>query len=337
MTNFSSVPVFSLQQRFYSRQASKASLYLQTVPFVVPQLVLLVSILHTWCLWTTSPFVSCLIVSFHTISCGSKFLRFTTHGIKKLFPLSVLNKPNATFIISLPLLLHDVLKNISTFTSPSASTFCKSLWHHTTDSWLCQSFNFPSRGSDRVTLIIQLLFLSPSLTSVCVPWGVLARKAYKLGEDGGAQHLLNTEMCILSCYPHFHLGVQNLIGFSSSHCTLSQRFQTPENMKPRFLTWTITSSFMFSFMNHQWLYRFFGCFSYLHWFKFIHIGVYLSAICTLLWELSATHCQQKNDYHIYRVGYSSAYFFFRSWAKIFNKIASRTNPYWLVSWKVSSL
>lgn len=195
---------------------------------------------------------------------------------------------------------------------------------------LSQSFNFPSRGSHRVTLTIQLVFLSPSLTSICVPWGVSARKAYKLGEDRGAQHLLNTEMCILSCYPLFHHGVQNLIGLFSGHCILGQKFQTLESMKPRFLTWTITSSFMFSFMNHQWLYGFLVV-------SLIYIGLSLSAICTLLWDLSATHCQQKSDYHIYRVGYSSAYFFFRSWAKIFNKIASRTNPYWLVSWKVSSL
>lgn len=143
MTNCSSIWEFSLHQRSYSRWVSKTSPYLQTIPFVLPQVILLVCILQTYCLWTTSPFINWVILSFHTIFCSSKFQRFTTYCIKKLFLLSVLNKPNATFIVSLLLLLHDVLNNISTFSSPNAFAFCKYLWYHTSDSWIVPVFQFP--------------------------------------------------------------------------------------------------------------------------------------------------------------------------------------------------
>lgn len=174
-------------------------------------------------------------MSFHTISCGSKFQRFTTYCIKKLFLLSVLNKPNATLLISLLLLLHDVLNNISTFSSPSAFTFHNSLWYHTSDPWTTElSFNFPSRSSHPITMIIALdLHFTFFKFSMSVLWCV-SQKSVHICSSCGCTTPFRYNVCILSCYPHLHDGAQNLTGLFSDHCTLSQRFQTPDNMKPRF-------------------------------------------------------------------------------------------------------
>lgn len=152
-------------KRCYSRRLCKTCHCLQTIPFVLPCLI---SILQTYHLQTSSAFINQLILSFHTICHGSKFQRFTIYCIKKLFLFSLLNQPTATFIVPLLLLLHDVL-NISTFSSSSAFTFCKSSWYLTSDSWVVPVFQFLLRRqlSHHPDHYICPSFV-PSLTSVCL-------------------------------------------------------------------------------------------------------------------------------------------------------------------------
>lgn len=203
---------------------------------------------------------------------------------------------------------------------------------------LSKSFNFPSRDSHPITLIIMLVLHFTFFNFSMSVLGCVSRKSTQTCSKCG----YTTPFRYKNMYPI-------LLSTISWWCPQSHWLsQWPLHIESKISeTWqheTKISYLNYNCQFHVQLYepsgswfRFFGSFSYLHYFTFIHIGVYLSAICKFLWDLSAFPCQQKSGFHIYRVGYSSTYFFSRSWTKMLNKIASRTNPYWLVSWKVSSL
>lgn len=134
-SGFSRDPFQGKQRSFSSKQNQPLS---ENYSFCSPTAILFVSILQTYCLWTTSSFINHLIMSFHIIFCGSKFQRFTTYCIKKLFLLSVWKKPKKPFSYFLASFIAwcVVLNNITTFSSPGVFTFSKSLWFHTSDSWI---------------------------------------------------------------------------------------------------------------------------------------------------------------------------------------------------------